>query len=36
MDKRDSLVLTGILVGTGIPVILMMLVSNGTINIPSP
>ena len=36
MDKRDSLVLIGILVGTGIPVILMMLVANGKISFPSP
>ncbi len=36
MDKRDSLVLTGILVGTGIPVILMMLVANGFIDTPFP
>jgi len=34
LDKRDSLVLAGILVGTGIPVILMVLVANGIIDTP--
>jgi len=34
MDKRDSLVLLGILVGTGIPVALMFLVANGIIKTP--
>ncbi len=34
MDKRDILVLAGIVVGTGIPVMLMMLVANGIIDTP--
>lgn len=34
MDKRDGLVLAGILTGAGIPVILMMLVANGIIDTP--
>ena len=34
MDKRDSLVLAGILVGTGIPLMLMILVANGIIDTP--
>jgi len=34
MDKRDTLVLTGILVGAGVPVTLMFLIANGIINSP--
>jgi len=34
MDKRDALVLTGIFVGAGVPVLLMVLISNGIINSP--
>jgi len=34
MDKRDGLVLAGILTGTSIPVMLMILVANGILNIP--
>jgi hypothetical protein len=34
MDKRDSLVLAGILIGTSVPVILMVLVVNGIISTP--
>jgi len=34
MDKRDTLVLTGILVGTGVPVALMVLIANGIIDSP--
>ena len=36
MDKRDRLVLSGIFVGAGIPVFLMMLVANGIIDSPIP
>jgi len=31
MDKKDFLVLAGILVGTGVPVIIVVLLANGTI-----
>jgi len=31
MDKRDFLVLVGIIVGVGIPVVLVTLLANGTI-----
>jgi len=34
LNKRDSLVLAGILVGAGIPVVLMFLVAEGIIKIP--
>jgi len=34
MDKRDALVLTGILVGSGVPVALMALIANGIIDSP--
>jgi len=34
MDKRDTLVLTGILVGAGVPVALMALIANGIIDSP--
>jgi len=34
MDKRDSLVLVGILLGVSIPVTWMVLVSNGIITTP--
>jgi len=34
MDKRDALVLTGILVGAGVPVALMALIANGIIDSP--
>jgi hypothetical protein len=36
MDKKDILVLTGILVGTGVPVTLMALVANGILDSPIP
>ena len=36
MDKRDLLVLTGILVGTSIPVALTALIANGFIDNPIP
>lgn len=36
MDKRDGLVLSGILLGAGIPVLLMVLLSNGIIDSPIP
>ncbi len=36
MDKRDSLVLAGIFLGSGIPVLLMILVANGIIDSPIP
>jgi len=36
MDKKDILVLTGIIVGTGVPVVLMALVANGFIDNPVP
>ena len=36
MDKRDFLVLIGILAGAGVPVALMALVANGIINSPIP
>jgi len=36
MDKKDILVLTGIIVGTSVPVVLMALVSNGFIDNPVP
>ena len=36
MDKRDSFVLSAILVGAGIPVLLMILVANGIIDSPIP
>jgi len=36
MDKRDILVLTGILVGTGVPVVLTALVANGILDNPIP
>jgi len=36
LDKRDGLVLVGILIGTGIPVTLMVLVANGIIDTPFP
>jgi len=36
MDKKDILVLTGILVGTGVPVALTALVANGIIDNPIP
>jgi hypothetical protein len=31
MDKKDVLVLAGILVGTGVPVTIVILLANGTI-----
>ena len=34
MDKRDGLVLTGILAGAGIAVALMVFVANGIISNP--
>lgn len=34
MDKKDGLFLASIIVGTSIPVILMILVSNGIIKTP--
>lgn len=34
MDKKDGLVLIGILIGTGIPVTLMFLVADGAIKNP--
>jgi len=36
MEKRDGFVLAAILVGTGIPVTLMVLVANGIIKNPFP
>lgn len=36
MSKKDSLVLAGIFVGTGIPVVLMFLVANRIIETPFP
>ena len=36
MDKRDGLVLSGILVGISIPVVLVMLVANGILDNPIP
>jgi len=34
MEKRDYLVLTGIIIGTGIPLALMILVANRIISTP--
>jgi len=34
VDKKDSLVLVGILIGTGVPLALMILVANGIIKTP--
>jgi len=34
MNKKDGLVLSGILIGAGIPVALMFLVANGIIKTP--
>ena len=36
MDKRDILVLAGILVGTAIPVVLTSLIANGILDNPIP
>lgn len=36
MDKRDTLVLAGILIGVSIPVTLTMLVANGILDNPIP
>ncbi len=36
MDKRDGLVLCGILIGTSIPVALVLLVANGILENPIP
>jgi len=36
MDKKDILVLTGIIVGTSVPVVLTALVSNGIMDNPIP
>jgi len=36
MDKKDLLVLTGIVVGTSVPIVLISLVSNGVIANPVP
>lgn len=36
MSKKDSLVLVGIFIGTGIPVALMFLVANRIIKTPFP
>jgi len=36
MDKRDALVLSGIIIGTGIPLTLVMLIANGILDNPIP
>ena len=36
MDKRDALVLTGILIGVGVPVFLISLVAYGIVDNPIP
>jgi multisubunit Na+/H+ antiporter MnhC subunit len=36
MDKRDALVLTGIVVGVSIPLTLVMLIANGILENPIP
>ena len=36
MDKRDVLVLTGIVVGVSIPLTLVMLIANGILENPIP
>ena len=36
MDKRDILVLIGIIVGVSIPLTLVMLVANGVLDNPIP
>jgi len=36
MDKRDILVLAGIVVGTSVPIVLVALVANGIVSNPIP
>jgi len=36
MDKRDALVLMGIIIGVSIPLTLVMLVANGILDNPIP
>jgi len=36
MDRRDVLVLLGIIVGTGTPLTLVMLIANGILDNPIP
>ena len=36
MDKRDAIVLAGIIVGVSIPLTLVMLIANGVLGNPIP